>query len=54
MVKRKTGLDYETKETIINKIEALEDLSNTDLKLLLSEIDTRESARLKTKFLKFE
>lgn len=40
VVKRKTGLGCETKQTIISKIEALEDLSSTDLKLLLSMIGT--------------
>jgi hypothetical protein len=38
--KQKTDLGYETKLTIISKIEVLEDLSSTDLKLLLSMINT--------------
>jgi hypothetical protein len=35
-VKRKSSLSFETKQTIISKIEALEDLSGAELKLLLS------------------
>jgi hypothetical protein len=40
VVKPKTGLGYETKQTIISKIEALEDLSGAELKLLLSILNT--------------
>jgi hypothetical protein len=39
-VKRKSNLSFETKQTIISKIEALEDLSGAELKLLLSMIST--------------
>ena len=31
VIKRKNGLGYETKPTIINKMEALEDLRSADL-----------------------
>ncbi|MGA7369563.1 MAG: hypothetical protein WBX01_10580 [Nitrososphaeraceae archaeon] len=39
MAKRKTRLGHETKQTIMSKIDALEDLSSTDLKSLLSMIN---------------
>jgi voltage-gated potassium channel len=40
VVKQRTSLGFETKQTIISKIESLEDLSSAELKLLLSMIST--------------